>query len=337
MGLMLILGYVYWLYHIEGEKLRIDDEPFANNEVYTLVGVGIVIIVIMFQYNIKVYNMLNWTIEGQKYYQQGNIEGTMSAYKKALSYNTILDRDSRTSLNRVIASNPDLLNGLAADKRQEILDYNIDLAEKNVAYNKGDSLNQMLLAQLLNVTASFNTSNPDKFNFYSDRALDAINKSIDASPGRIPVYFQKAQIYITRGQQDKAIETLTYAANLNLDYPDGPCYLTKTLLFYKKDKEAYPYMDKCIDAGGAGLMSPTGLVQSLINHYIGKKDTAKILKLYARLTELEPKNIQYLTGLAKLYADSGDKVNAKATAEKAIQADPSIKQYAEQFIKNLGL
>jgi len=40
-----------------------------------------------------------------------------------------------------------------------------------------------------------------------------------------------------------------------------------------------------------------------------------------------------LTALAKLYADTGDKADAKLTAEKAIQVDPSIKQYADDFHK----
>jgi len=157
-----------------------------------IAGVGLVIAIIMWQYNIKVYEMLNWTIEGQKYLQSGDLDGMMNAYKKAYTYNTVLDRDSRTSLNRAIASNPDMLSNLSSDKRQEILDYNIELAKENVAYNPHDSLLQMLLAQLLNITASFNTDNQSKFGFYSDQALEAINKSIDASPGREPVILPKS-------------------------------------------------------------------------------------------------------------------------------------------------
>lgn len=347
-GLMITLAYVYWLtQEREAEpqagngrnkkflKSLAEDRGFDNKEIYTFFIAGIIMIIIMYQYNIKVYKMLDLTIKGQIYSQQGQVLEMIDTYKKALNYNTVLDRDSRTSLIRVFAGGPDLLSKMDKDKRQEIFDFVIDLAKKNVDYNPEDSLNMMLYSQVLNIAASLSTDNPEKYAYYSDQAMTAIDKSIAASPGRVPIYFQKAQIYITRGEQDKALEVLKQAYELNPIYPDSSCYLARTMFFYKQEKEAYQYMDSCIDYGGQALLSPSGFVQSLINHYVGLKDNKRILILQERLTQLEPDNIRFWIDLSKLYADNGDKEKAKNAAEQAIRIDPNIKQYAEQFIQSL--
>jgi O-antigen ligase len=335
MGIMIVLGYIYWLNREEEEREVARERGLENKEIYILAGVGLLIFVIMYQYNIKPLKMLVGTIDGQRAYAQGDIIKTIDTYKKALSYKTILDRDSRTSLNRLFVSGSDRLKQFGQEKGQEILDYNIELAEANVKYNPSDSLNQMVLAQILNNTASYNSGNPEKFGYYSDRSLDTIDKAIAVSPGRVPIYFQKAQIYITRGDKDKAIETLKYAVSLNEKYYDSSCHLAKVLFFYKDAEEGYKYMDQCIDLGGASLLAPANTVKSLVNYYVEQEDWPKVISLYQRLTELERQEAKHWINLAKLYAQTGDKEKAREAAERAGEIDSSIKNYAEEFIGGL--
>jgi hypothetical protein len=96
------------------------------------------------------------------------------------------------------------------------LDYTIGEQKKNVALNPSDSFMQMTLSQILNLAASFNVDKQEKFSYYSNQAEEAINKSIAGSPGRVPIYFIKAQIFLTRGDKDKAIETLKYGVSLSV-------------------------------------------------------------------------------------------------------------------------
>ncbi len=335
MGIMIVLGYIYWLNQGREEREVAEARGLENKEIYILAGVGLFIFIIMYQYNIKPLKMLVGTIDGQRAYSQGDIVKTVDTYKEALSYKTILDRDSRTSLNRLFVSNASQLQKLGQEEGQNILDYNIELAEANVAYNPHDSLNQMVLAQILNNAASYNSGNQEKFSYYSNRALEAIDKSIDASPGRVPIYFQKAQIYITRGDKDKAMEILKYAVSLNEKYYDSSCHLAKVLFFYKEEEEGYKYMDQCIDLGGASLLAPVNTVKSLVNYYVEKEDWLKVISLYQRLTELERQEAKHWINLAKLYTQIGDKEKAREAAERAAELDPSIKQYADDFINEL--
>ncbi len=335
MGLMMTLGLVYWLY----ERPQDDDLPpdtgLNNKEIYAFVIIGIIVLVIMNQYNLRVYKMLDLTIAGQRAWASGDIKGTIEAYRKALSYDTVLDRDSRTSLNRLFISNPEALDKVSREEAAVMLDYNIQLAELNNAYNRNDSLDQMVLAQLLNVAASFYRDDQEKFEFYSGRALDAINASIAASPGRVPVYFQKAQVYLTKGDSASAIDTLRQATTLSDTYYDSFCYLGRTLLFYKQNDEGWKNIDKCVDLNGAKVLNDANQIKIYINHYLDSQDYERVKKLYVALTSMETKNYENWIKLAKLYADTGEKEQAIAAVNQAIAINPAIEKYAQDFLKQL--
>ena len=225
-----------------------------------------------------------------------------------------------------------MLSNLEDAQAKEMVNYAVELAKKNVLYNEHDSLMQMQLAQILDVAARLNQ---DKFYFYSDQALAAINKSIEASPGRIRIYFSKAQIYLTRGEKDKAIGTLEYAVSLNEDYPDSICNLAKFYFFYKEDDKGYREMDKCIDKKGAQVLAPVDFVVNLIKHYEEKGDNERILKLYQQLSQLEPNNSSVWVSLAKLYAGEGKPQEARQAAERAAEIDPSLNSSVQDFIRSL--
>ncbi len=333
-SLMIMLGFIYWLSRDE-EEIYGQDKTFENKEIYILLGVGLIILTIIYQYNYRPIKMLIGTIEGQRIFNSGDIAGTIDKYKQALSYNTILDRDSRTSLIRSLISNSNILHNIDQAKAQEIVDYVIELGEENVKYNPQDSLNQMMLAQVLNLAASLNIDNPGDFSYYSNRAEEAIDKSIEASPGRVPIYFSKAQIYVTRGEKDKAIEVLKYALSLNEIYPDSQCQIARVYLFYQMEDEGYGHMDKCLDLGGAKRLMPSSFVRVLVNHYVEEQDWSRAIKVYEQLTTLEPNNAEIWVRLAKIYASVGEKEKAEAAATKAAEIDIGLRRGAEEFIKSL--
>ena len=334
-AIMVVLAYVVFLDRGEEEmRVEMEDEELNNKEIYTYLGSGIILLTILFQFNIKPYQMLVGTIDGQKANAQGNMDLAVEIYRKTLSKNTVLDRDSRTSLIRLFL-NQSNFNRLKKEDPDKTLDWIISLAEENVKYNEHDSMAQMLLSQILNIAAERNKKNPEKFEYYWQRSMDAINKSIDASPERIPIYYQKAQLYISHNEIGKALETLEYAKNLNLDYPDSFCYLARTNLFYKQEDKAYEYLDQCLDKGGQGSIRPANLVKNYINHYVKNNDIKRLISLYEQLNILEKKNIKTKINLAKLYAQDGQKEKAIKMAEEAIKLDPSTAKYAQEFIDGL--
>jgi len=337
-SLMIVLAYVYWIYNKEGlkEQLEIKEAKFSDKEIYALVFSSALLLTVLFQYNYKPIKMLIGTIEGQKVWAQENdIEKTTEAYKKALSYKTVLDRDSRTTYVRLFTS-ASVFGDLNPEKKLEIMNYAIKLAEENVAYNQGDSLSQMMLSQILNVASALTYQNQEKFDFYSKRALETVDASINASPQRIPIYYHKAQVYITMGDQEKAIETLKYAESLNEKYYDSFCHTAKTYYFYGNKDAGKEHLDKCIDLGGISILAQEKKTfDYALSYYKEKKDLARLEIIYKFITTKTENNDVVWIELAKIYRDLGKKEEAIKAAEKAIELNPANEKNAQDFINKL--
>jgi len=337
-SLMMALGYIYWLNQRrdeEEEEKAIEDREFDNKEIYSLVWIGGIILIIIYQFNINPVKMLKGTIDGQVAFAKGNIEEGVEIYQRALNYDTPIDRDSRDSFVRSIYSNYSGLSALEKTNAQEILDYAIIQAQKNVKYNPRDSLMQTQLAYILDAAARFNSDSPQTFYFYSDQSLESINKAIAASPGRINIYFIKAQIELGRGEKEKAIETLKYAVNLNDNYYDSFCRLARVYMMLGQVANSYEYFDQCLDKGGAALLDSPDLVRLLLNNYTSLGDVERSIKLCERLTILEKENPQNWIDLAKLCAGAGYNEKAIEAAKKAGELDPSLQGAVEEFVDKI--
>lgn len=342
MSLMLALGYVYWLTEIEDRDFEpSSDEELNNKEIYSFVVAGLIFLTVMYQYNIKPHKMLVATIDGQRAWAQGDVLGMYENYQRALSYDTILDRDSRTSMIRLFSGGTGRLGKLSKEQGNEILEFMIKHAKLNVDYNDGDSMNQMMYAQILNTMALYNRDNQDKFTHYSDRAIQAIDTAIAATPGRTPVYFQKAQMQINRGDNEGALETLRYAASLNEKYEPAYCHLGRTAYYFNKKDEAFENINKCLDirkGGSVNNLAPAGFIRGLMKHYVETGDIKRLTWLYEGLAkQVEPKNPQNWIELAKIYAEQGRIDEAIEATEKVIELDPANAGYAQEFISQLKI
>ena len=58
--------------------------------------------------------------------------------------------------------------------------------------------------------------------------------------------------------------------------------------------------------------------------------------IYLKLTELEPDNPRFHSGLAAAYAEAGDNVGAIAAARRAMELDPEFVAEGQMFINNLS-
>lgn len=334
-GLMMTLAFVYWLVNRKEEKYGFD-RAFDNQEIGVLSIAGIAMLVIMYQFTIRPWQMLNLVIDAQRQLGTGQgAEQVYDLYQQAFALETVLDRDGIVTMNRAFA-NPNVLRSIKDEKlASDIIYYNILMAKKVVDYNPGDSLNQMTYAQVLDAAADYYRSTPDKYAYFSDQALQAIDASIAASPRRIPIYYQKTQILLNRGEKDKAFETMNYAAGLNPKYWDSYCLLGRLHLYYKENDKAYENLDKCVSMGGVDLLPSTSLLRDLLTRYQKSKDTVKVLAIYKQLTVMEPNNINNWIELAKSYRDAKDFDKAKAAALKVSEIDKTKEAYVQDFIEKL--
>ncbi|MBD3248114.1 tetratricopeptide repeat protein [Candidatus Falkowbacteria bacterium] len=345
-SLMVLLGYVHWIANYEENNGNIKDvlnkegdKAWINNEIYALGGIGLIILMIMWNYNILPIKMLQGTIAGQRAFAEKDFSRAIDEYREALKYDTPLDRDSRFTLVRSAVSNYWQMSKMSQDERDEDILYVIEQAEKNTALSPHDTLLQMQLARSYDIASKY-LSDQNKREEYAKLAIDAIDRSIAASPGRIPVYFIKSQILLNQGKKEEALEVLEYAATLNDNYYESYCQIGQVYLMPKEvtPEEQEIGMEnllRCFDNGGYNLVVTPNAIKRGINYFITTGEEDKILKLYEQLVKYEPRDPKNWINLAKLYDSMGKYKKAIDTAKTVIQIDPNTKADAEEFIKTV--
>ncbi len=359
-GLMTTLGYIYWLSQDSteesaelGRQETAEGEAIGKRrltvgsrwELSLLVLFLALMALVVYQYNYRPWRMLGGVIDGYGRILEGKLASGVLSYQAAL-IGTPLDQDGRVTLINLLTANPPLLQSLTETQAEQVLAYGIELAEKNVAKNPFDSLSQLQLAQIRDTAARYFYQDLDRFNYYSSLALEAIEYSLESSPGRVPVYVVKAQMQLARGEREEAIETLEYAISLNPAYSEGHCRLAQFYFFLEtadKDRaEEYAAkigepLDRCVDLGGAAdINSPTVLAQAL-NYYAPRGDFVRSLQLAERMVALNAYDAQSWLNLAKLYMIAGAPEAAEEAVDRAILLDKETAAKWAEFISTMRL
>ena len=280
------IGLIHFLTAIEPGQ--INEPPKVNQKLSMEKEFALFVIFLLFfgtliyKYNVRGFKMFSQVITGYNLVAHGQLADGLVAYKAALADATPFNRDSRSSLVNLVASNPTALNSLSATERNDVLDYVIGLAQANVAYNSHDSLMELQLAQIANVAARANYQDLDKLNHYSAIALEAIDTSIESSPGRVTSYFIKADINLTRGEKDEAINDFKTAIGLKENFADSHCEFADIEYFLKDFDTAYSEAGKCVEYGGVNHLQPADFIQKAIVYQTkaGQTDIATQMQSY---------------------------------------------------------
>ena len=269
------------------------------------------------RFNIAPWQALSDTINGYRQISQGDVTEAFVTYKEAFSHNTPLDRDGKTALINSIISNPNIIYSLDPAKGKELTDYVISLAEENVSNNLQDSLMSLQLAQIYSVGANLKIQDQKALDNYYQNALTAINKSIANSPQRIPVYFMKANILLSRKNYTEAINTLNEASRFNTNFSEVYCQLYKVYDLSGEAKQAKTSGDKCVESADLASLGMSKSFLNLMDSYYKAKDYPHTLIMAKQLVVFQPENSQAWGLLGQIYSDMGDEANAKLANDKA--------------------
>ncbi len=341
-GLMTILGFVYWLDLRRNYSSLEEREPriaikSEGGEFAALFGFLLLAYLFTNHYNIKPWKMFVATIDGYSAISSGNLITGYGYYKDAFN-GSPMERDARTTFINLVMANPTLFSNINADKTQEIFDYVISLAKSNVAYNPDDSMMQLQLAQLLDMVSRFNYKNLEKFNFYSGQAMQAIDASVEATPGRATIYFQKAQIQFMRAETDEAVATMKQGISLNPAYYEGYCRLTQMYLLIKDkkyDSDLDATINNCFDKGGLNSVTSENLLKSAVNYYSDVKDFNRAASVSERLASISQADPEAWYNLAQLYLVIGNDAKSEEAFQKALKLDPTLIKGWDEFKKTI--
>jgi len=230
--LMCSLGYVYYLCTTEEKKKKVVVKIKNSTiiESVALIITGILMMFMIYNYNIKVISMMTYMIDGIIAWSQDNPEGAYEKYMLAINTNTPLVRDVRTSFVDTVSRDTSKLSALPADKQEEIFEYALELIEKNIKYNENDYFMNMEKSLVYLSAGEFYAMNGSDPSYYYDISLEAINTSIENAGARILPRIVKSTIYSSMGKYGEKVETFKEALEINPNYTKLYCYLAKSQL-----------------------------------------------------------------------------------------------------------
>lgn len=339
MGLMIALAYLVFLSTTstddESEESLEDqqsDLPLYR-EFLVLGTLALIVISVAVVSNVRPWLMLNRILKGYSYVMNDQISLGFLSYHQALDMRTPLDRDARNTLVNLVISYPTIFTRLNAAGIQEYLTYIADQSEKNIQYNPEDSLTQMQAAQLYDIISRYYSGQPAIFKSYSDKALAAAEKALEASPRRIPVYFVLAQIQANRGDVEGAEESFKKALSLNPNYVETSCQLANFYFITKKESAITAYLDTCLDNHGTNVMPE--VLEAQLEYYKKKEDNGRLLSAYRLLAGKGSDDPLLYVSLAQAELAAGNLEAALTAAVKAGDIDPSLRPAVQTFLNSL--
>jgi tetratricopeptide (TPR) repeat protein len=232
MSLMITLAYVYWLYQREDETEAVSERKgLLNKDILILFIAGLMSVMVIHQYNFKVYKMLDSTINALSIVSSGNLAGGYQSFRNTMEkYDTPLNRDSRFMFVRSfmsgLASNEKALNHLPTQEKEEALEFMLDMAHQNIELAPHDTIANLQMAQAYNLVAiMYQDIKPELSSVYLSRSFEYINIALDLSPERLTTFFTKSQMLLNVGKTQEAIDLLEYGLTLNDEYHDTHCNL----------------------------------------------------------------------------------------------------------------
>jgi tetratricopeptide (TPR) repeat protein len=329
--LMIILGLINNLYHRPEADKKERDQGWTGKEIWMLVGGGLLAAWLIWAANITTIKMLNKTIDGIIAFNQGKMMQGLEIFKQAQAEGSPLVRDGRSAMINALLNTSYYLDNLTDVQRTAIFSYAIDQGKKNLEYNPNDNFLNMQLAQLLELASQ--TSRNNLSVNYAQEGLQYVDKSIENGREHILPYYVKAQLLMDLNQVDEAIATLKEALAISTDYWDTYCHLSRTELQSQVNvAEAYDFLDKCLDKGGAKLLGSGNYLNEAIKHYQQAGDIDRLTMLTEQLVRIYPQGAEIWLRLTDLYHQQGRDEEAQYAAQQAISLKPDYKAQVEEIM-----
>jgi len=160
-------------------------------------------------------------------------------------------------------------------------------------------------------------------------AIDALKAAVADSPKKQQILFQLGVVQLNSGDIAGAQATLKYAFELDTDYPMARVMYAGVHYYSGQTAQG----DAILTEGfGSAIVDN----DQLIRIYTDTKMYSRVVAIWQKRIEADPKNVNHYLGLAQVYFQSGDKANTVATLQKIAQLDPSKAGDVQQLITQIN-
>ena len=335
-SLMIVLAYIVFLaqkelYVTQGETENHAYKPLKSSMKLALIVLTIFSIILI-SINYRTVGLFTGVVDAYAKITKDQVEVGLKDYKEAMEINTPLKRNARSILINYFNENPEILASLSTDMMQENIDYIISLAQENVNYNQRETKANSHLSQTLESSARL-IKDKNESNKLLFESLQAIDKAIESSPERAPLYLSKAQTLLGLEDYDRVIENVEKAISLNENLPDGYCHLAQIYLALDREEMVFDNLDKCLKRDGADKISLDNLLIKGLEHYKEYEDYEKALQILERLEQLKPDDpaVYFELIMINIYLDNTNE--SIVAANKLVELEVGIEKASDLFIQ----
>jgi len=337
LSLMLVLAYIVFLAERE---LVVKDEGVKETYSYkpltpTMKFVFLILTVLsvfLISINYRTAGLFTSSVDAYSKVVSGEVALGMQNYKESLKINSPIKRDARSVMINYFNENPQIFDNLSTEEMIDNIDYIISLARQNLKYNPLDTKANLHLSQTLETSARL-VSQEEKREEYLSLSLEAINKAIESSPQRAPLYLSKAQTLLGLEDYDRVIENIEKAISLNKNLPDGYCHLAQIYLALDRREMVFDNLAKCLERDGTDKISLDNLLIEGLEHYKENEDYEKALQILERLEQLKPDDPAVYFELIKINLYLNNKEESVVAANKLVELEASIEKASSIYIQ----
>lgn len=259
-----------------------------------------------------------------------DLKGGIEQYKNALNKTTIDERDIRLKLG-LYASNFIAMGTEDQETINNSFAYTLSEVEEEISKNNKDVHFMVTAANFYNACGEYN-KNRDVNTAVSclNRAEELLNQTIELSPNRQQIYLSLGNAYLIRGNYNKALDIFEKAISYNNKFPDLYWFMSLTYFSENDIANGIRYAEKAMDLNYEFRTEQE--INYLAQAYAKSGDFDKLLGLYLKLTEKFPWSGSAFAKLAAVYAQTGDRENARKAVAKAVELDPGLAEEAEVFL-----
>jgi O-antigen ligase len=308
-----------------------DEEEESRQKVVPLpsfVGALLIILTIFtfFLGNIQSARASRFILKGIAY----PLEQSIPAFQKAFQASPMAKFEAPEQFSTKISS-----LAVQADQNKELLSQGFKLAEEEfknaILQNPLDFRLYLFLGRHYNNFYQF-SGDEEKLVL----AEEILKKALELSPTNQQVYFIFAQTRFLQGQQEKALELLQKAKDLEPRFAGSGWYLLRGYRMTGKYELALSELKELENLGFDWQGNAETLKEGIEILKETGEDINLLIPLYEKGIELDPQDLYLWEDLINAYINTGKREKAKEAAEKFLEIKPEFAPQVEQLLKELG-
>jgi len=338
-------AFLAYMYFIERsvKDLSIPEKTVSNFKHEWLKNTGIIIIFILIVFslirNINAMSMISKTIKAYAIASSVGIVEANDKYAEVFSYNTGLERDARDSfVNLALEKSSQILKHKDKESAKKTVEMLLESGEKNLAYNQYDSLTLMRLSKIYDFSARFAIqveNDSQKGSEYANLAVLLLDRAIESSPGRVPLYLSRSNMLLNFAENDRALDDMKKALELNPKMPDAYCQMSHYYFLQEEHNIFIENLKSCAEKNGLTLLNWADFLAGIESRYYQDKEFAKLISVYEVLLPYQPNDASLVSKMALIYYESGNLEMAEKTAKKLAEIDSSYQGEVDAFIEQI--